>query len=150
MNNIKKITHATFKCGNFYEEMVFFYNKTLGLELLFVLNYSDEGLIERMGQKGLFKPGDPWITYIKIKDREFIELFNHHYEEQYAYGDYSFSCLHFSVKSLPEAIKDLVGKGAALYSDDACTVNLDGTGSPDCFYIKDPKNNVIKFSEEVI
>ena len=75
--HINLLSHCTF-CCNDYPKMVKFYEEVMGLEKLFTINF-EQDIIDGYLEKGYpleAKPGDEWISYMKIAPKEFIELFN--------------------------------------------------------------------------
>lgn len=98
-DNVIGITHCSFYCND-YEKMVAFYRDTLGLEQLFTLRHPD---------------GNPWLTYLKVAERQFVELFNIRYVGDNRREAFSFSHLAILVEDLAEAARTLEHKGIMLY-----------------------------------
>lgn len=99
MNNlITGITHCSFFCHD-YEKMLSFYRDTLELEQLFTLRNPD---------------GTPWLAYLKVTDRQYIELFNEDYAGDNEWGKYSFSHVSLIVEDMFEATRTLERKGVLI------------------------------------
>lgn len=141
--HIRKITHVTIKSKRF-SEAVEFYENVLELDKKFTLDY-DEGLVERMEQTGFVQAGDPWISYFKISDREFIELFNQNYKDEDHIGDYSYAYVTFKVGDLKKTAETIAGKGVELYKDEFGTEAINAEAVSGYFFVKDPDENAIMY-----
>ena len=97
-NTIMGITHCSFYCKD-YEKMVSFYRDTLELEQIFTLRNPD---------------GTPWLTYLKVTDRQYIELFTDTYEGDNDWNTYSFTHLSLIVEDMLEATRALERKGVMI------------------------------------
>lgn len=97
-NYIGGITHCSFYCND-YEKMLHFYRNILELPAIFTLRNED---------------GTPWLTYLKVAERQFIELFNDHYEPSAKWGEYSFSHMSLLVADIFEAVRTLEAKGVLI------------------------------------
>lgn len=92
------LTHCSFFCKDF-KKMVSFYCDTLELERIFTLRHPD---------------GTPWLTYLKVTDRQFIELFSDSYEGDNTFGDNSFSHLSLIVEDMYATTRALERKGVLI------------------------------------
>ena len=90
-NYIVGITHCSFYCND-YEKMLHFYRDTLEIPAIFTLRNED---------------GTPWLTYLKVAQRQFIELFNDRYAPSAKWGEYSFSHVSLLVSDIFEAVRTL-------------------------------------------
>jgi lactoylglutathione lyase len=97
-NTITGITHCSFYCKDF-EKMVSFYRDTLELEQLFTLRHPD---------------GNPWLTYLKVTDRQFIELFSDAYTGDNKWGETGFTHVSLIVEDMFEATRTLERKGVMI------------------------------------
>ena len=72
-NYIKRLTHCTFTCKD-YPKMVDFYENVMGLEKLFTIDY-EQDIIDGYVAQGYplkAKPGDEWITYLKLPPKNLL------------------------------------------------------------------------------
>ena len=156
MENIKGITHVTFACRR-YEEMKDFYTHVLNMEIAFILPYTSK-YIEVYGNEGFdtwaMKPGDEWITYIRLAPRQFIELYNAPYHGDNDTQNEGFACFSLEVEDIVEAARELEAKGQTLYNGPSWmrdpytggypeTPVLDGEGAYS-FFLTDPEGNQIR------
>ena len=92
---IHGITHCSFFCNDF-EKMVSFYRDTLELPAVFTLRNED---------------GTPWLTYLKVSDRQFVELFNTKYTGDNKWGTFSMGHFSLLVKDIYAAVSRAGGEG---------------------------------------
>ncbi|HIR94219.1 MAG TPA: VOC family protein [Candidatus Egerieimonas intestinavium] len=153
--SIVRLTHCTFTCKD-YPKMVDFYENTMGLEKLFTINY-EQDIIDGYISQGYplkAKPGDEWITYLKIAPREFIELFNCPYAGDNDTMNQEFHHVCLVVKDIHEAAKELEDKGVTLWHGPKWLGNpftrpYAQEGEPGqcgslAFYVQDPEGNEIE------
>lgn len=149
-NHVTGLTHITFKCNDF-KKMCAFYRDTMEMEELFTIPYS-EAMAKKVGADGI-KAGDPWLTYFKIADRQFVELFNEPYDAKTHIPEYSF--MHFSVlvSDIVEAARHFESKGLTLWAGpkhaknpyrEPYPGNKPGKCGSYAFYIQDPEGNEIE------
>ena len=154
--HIKGLTHASFFCNtpDQFREMTAFYSEKLGFPLQFTLPY-DEGVIQYYQSVGFpmnAKPGDVWIAYYKVCDRQFMELFNMggNFGEEH-----SAKHVCFIVEDLKVAAKELVEKDVEVWKlpkDYGVPYDLEqedipgACGSYVCF-IQDPAGNDIELMQ---
>ena len=103
-NNIVGITHCSFYCKDF-EKMLSFYRDTLELEQIFTLRYED---------------GTPWLAYLKVTDRQYVELFTDKYEGDNRFGTYSFTHMSLIVDDMYAATRALERKGVLITRGPRC------------------------------
>lgn len=155
---ITKLTHCTF-CCNDYPKMVQFYQETLGLEKLFTINF-EQDIIDGYLKQGYpleAKPGDEWITYMKVAPKEFIELFNVPYDGKNDTKNQEFHHVCLMVEDIFAAAKELEDKGLKLWHgpewmEDPFTKPYAQEGAVgQCgsygFYIQDPEGNQIEMMQ---
>lgn len=97
-NTLRGITHCSFYCND-YEKMLHFYRDVLEIPAIFTLRNED---------------GSVWLTYLKVAERQFIELFNEPYEARDKWGEYSFTHLSLMVEDIFEAVRTLESKGVLI------------------------------------
>lgn len=97
-NLINGVTHCSFFCKDF-DKMVHFYRDILELPAVFTLRNED---------------GTPWLTYFKVSDRQFIELFNTKYTGDNKWGASSMGHYSLLVKDIYAAVATLEGKGVLI------------------------------------
>lgn len=97
-NHIMGITHCSFYCKDF-EKMLSFYRDTLELEQLFTLRNPD---------------GSPWLAYLKVTDRQYIELFTDTYDGDNDWRTFSFTHISLIVEDMFEATRALERKGVLI------------------------------------
>ena len=97
-NYIRGITHCSFYCNDF-EKMLHFYRDILEIPAIFTLRNED---------------GSVWLTYLKVSERQFIELFNDSYAPEHKWGEYSFSHVSLLVEDIFEAVRTLESKGVLI------------------------------------
>lgn len=156
-NYITRLTHCTFCCKD-YAKMVEFYEEILGLEKMFTINFEQDiidGYIEK-GYPLTAKPGDEWITYMKVAPKEFIELFHVPYHGENDTKNQEFHHVCLIVEDIAEAAADLRNKGLRLWRgpiwmNDEITGPYDGSEIGQCgskgFYIQDPEGNEIELMQ---
>lgn len=152
---ITNIGHITFQLKN-EAEMTRFYTEILGMKPLFTLTVSDlaESLKKQYGEsaveplKPLLEAGVevPWIDYLKLSDRQYLEFFHN---LGMSYGEmgnreeyYGFKKVNYEVDDI-QAMRDrLINAGVALKEDVHTTVD----GSRE-MAVLDPDGNEIQFTE---
>jgi lactoylglutathione lyase len=94
---IKGIAHTAYLVSNMTRSIAF-YDQAFGFKKAFELNHPD---------------GSPWIVYLKVNDRQFIELFHGDQPfEQHAHQSYQHLCLE--VTDIKAFVKHLSTKHIAL------------------------------------
>lgn len=156
-NYITKLTHCTFCCKD-YPVMVKFYEEVLGLKKIFTIDF-EQDIIDSYKKQGYpleAKPGDEWISYMKVAEKEFIELFNVPYEGENETKNQEFHHVCLLVEDVVEAAADLRTKGQRLWRGpiwlnneiigeyDGCEVGQCGSKA---FYIQDPEGNEIEIMQ---
>lgn len=155
---IKRITHCTFTCND-YPKMVDFYENILGLEKLFTIDY-EQDIIDDYIERGYpikAKPGDEWITYLKVASKEFIELFNCPYIGENNTKNQEFHHVCLVVENIYEAAKELEDKGLTLWKGPSWLGNkYEGSYREEgeagqcgslTFYVQDPEGNEIEIMQ---
>jgi lactoylglutathione lyase len=123
---IKSIGHAAFNCYQF-EKTLDFYTRILGFEEMFNL-YDDAGEI--------------WITYLRVSDEVFIELFPKTGEKPANSGSYSHLCLE--VEDIEVTAKTVAERGAILDGGGKINTGKDGNLQ---VWTTDPEGNRIEFMQ---
>ncbi len=152
-NHIKKLTHVTLKCNDF-EKMCDFYKNVMCFEEAFSIPF-DAAQAERHADDGV-KEGDTWLTYFKIADTEFVELFNIKHGTEHPIPQASF--MHFSVlvEDIKEAARHFESKGVQLWAGpkyvnhpylEPYPANKKGQCGSYAFYIQDPEGNEIEIMQ---
>lgn len=155
-DNITRLTHCTFTCHD-YAAMKRFYGEVLGLKEIFNLPYTEEGLqgFVRGGFESTSKPGDEWLSYFKVSEKEFIELFSIHYVGENETQNTGFHHVCLEVEDIEEAAKELADKGYTLYNgpsyegkpySNGYQKELDAAGNYS-FFVQDPEGNEIELAE---
>ena len=155
---LKKLTHCTFSCNDYWA-MEKFYTETLELETIFTLDF-DQRELDRYREEGFVldrKPGDRWISYIKITPLEFIELYNVPYHGTNDPKNQEFHHVTLLVEDIFEAAKTLEGKGVQLYKGphwmnqpytkpyaEAAEKELCGSYA---FFVADPEGNDVELMQ---
>ena len=121
---IKTIGHAAFDCFQF-EKTLDFYTRVLGFDEMFNL-YNDEGAL--------------WITYLRVSDEAYIELFPKKGEMPPRSGSYSHLCLE--VADIEITAREVVERGWTL--DGEIKTGKDGNRQ---VWTKDPEGNRIEFMQ---
>lgn len=157
-DNFSRITHCTFTTKD-YDRMQKFYGETLGLKKLFKIDY-DERTINNFRAKGYcgdMKVGEEWLSYYKVVEKEFIELFSVPYCGENDTSDQGFHHVCLLVEDVREAARDLREKGVELLKGPAFTrcprpeaysgkdLTDDGFKS---FFIQDPEGNNIEIMQD--
>ena len=151
-DNIVRLTHCTFTCKD-YAAMKHFYGEVLGLKELFHLPYTKENIqgFLRSGFDCPFQPGDEWLSYFKVSEKEFIELFSTQYVGENEVENQGFHHVCLVVEDLEEAAQDLQAKGCVLLdaAGDPYTGRGDAPDAAGCwsFFLRDPEGNSIEISE---
>ena len=135
-----------------------FYGETLGLKKLFCIPHT-AGSMQRMknrGYRGEYQPGDEWISYFKVAEKEFIELFNTAYDGENDPDERAFHHVCLVVADIVAAARELETKGLTLWRGigdhrgpltapfDGSEVGEDGSLS---FFIHDPEGNEIELMQ---
>ncbi|PQV64408.1 lactoylglutathione lyase [Abditibacterium utsteinense] len=123
---IKSIGHAAFDCYD-YEKTLDFYTRILGFEPMFDLPNDD---------------GELWITYLRVSDEIFIELFPKSGERPAKSGSYSHLCLE--VDDIEITAKTVTERGATLDNGGKINTGKDGNLQ---VWTKDPEGNRIEFMQ---
>lgn len=155
---INRLSHCTF-CCNDYPKMVKFYEEVMGLEKLFTINF-EQDIIDGYLEKGYpleAKPGDEWISYMKIAPKEFIELFNVPYIGRNDTKNQEFHHVCLLVEDIFQAAKELEDKGLTLWHgpewmEEPFTKPFAEEGTfGQCnsygFYVQDPEGNEIEIMQ---
>lgn len=95
---INGITHCSFYCNDF-EKMLHFYRDIMEIPAIFTLRNEDS---------------TPWLTYLKVSDKQFIELFNDRYAGDNDWRKISFSHVSLLVDDIFEAVRTLEAKGVLI------------------------------------
>lgn len=159
---ITNIGHTSFNAKNM-DEMLKFYCEVLGMQKLFTLTMGDlaASILERMGGKvpperaqmteNFMKMKDvPWITYLKMSDRQYIELFHdmptksgNPKKEIADRSDYlGYRKVNFEVDDIEALSKRLKEHGTEILEDVHQT--LEGAKE---LHVKDPDGNDVMFME---
>lgn len=123
---IKSIGHAAFDCYEF-EKTLDFYTRVLGFEPMFNLHHENDEL---------------WITYLRVSDETFIELFPKSGERPAQSGTYSHLCLE--VDDIEITAKTVTERGAVLSGDGTIKTGKDGNLQ---VWTSDPEGNRIEFMQ---
>ena len=154
--HITGLSHASFFCNTpqQFREMLDFYTDKLGFAPQFTLSFDENiiGVYRSMGYTVSAQPGDVWIAYLKVAERQFVELFN--MGGVFGAG-HSFKHVCYLVDDLKQAAAELLEKGVCVreklgpsgkpyelgreYEPGAC-------GSYICF-IQDPAGNEIELMQ---
>ena len=155
--NLNGITHIAFACKD-YPAMLKFYGETLGLTKLFTMNFNDE-IIQRFRTAGFVcesQNGDEYVSYFKVKEKQFIELFNIKYCGDNDVENQGFHHFCLIVEDITEAAKELQAKGISLWRGprhmnnpitNPYTMIKQGRDGTFTFYIQDPEGNEIEFMQ---
>lgn len=152
---VTNIGHITFQLKN-EAEMVRFYTEIIGMKPLFTLTVSDlaeslkaqygDGAVEQL--KPLLESGVevPWIQYLKLSDRQYLEFF-HNLGMQYTQMEnreeyYGFRKVSYEVDNVESMRQRLLDAGIPLKEDIHMTIN----GSKE-LTVLDPDGNEIQFTE---
>ena len=155
---VKRLSHVTFCCKN-YPEVVKFYTEVLGLPKAFTLPFT-QNIIDGYTEKGYpiqAKPGDEWITYIRIASREFVELFNVPYRGENDTKNQEFHHFCLIVDDIFAAAAELEEKGVRLwhgprwqgedFKKPFAEEAVPGQCGSYAFFIQDPEGNEIEFMQ---
>ena len=155
---ITGITHCTFTCKD-YPAMEKFYGETLGLQKLFKIDFDQPTLdhFHENGYKDLkAEVGDEWLSYYKVAEKQFVELFNVPYNGENNTEDEGFHHFCLMVEDIVEAAHDLEGKGVTLWHgpkwmNNPYTEPFRGDEPGQCgslaFYVQDPEGNEIEIMQ---
>lgn len=135
------ITHCSFKCKDF-EKMLHFYRDVLEIPAIFTLRNEDS---------------TPWLTYLKVSDKQFIELFNESYENDNDWEKQSYAHLSLLVEDIFEAVATLEAKGVLITKGPKvhgkflrvpyiCD-NAPGACGSLTAWVQDPEGNEIEFMQ---
>ena len=150
---ISNIGHITFQMKH-EAEMLRFYSEILGMRPLFTLTASDlaDTIRAQGGQveeplKSIVRqnPQAPWIQYMKLSDRQYLELF-HSLGGQYTDAEhreefYGFQKVNYETADLEGLRQRLVNAGIPLKED----IHTTADGSRE-FAVLDPDGNEIQFT----
>ncbi len=129
---ITNIAHTAFYMKN-ADEMLHFYADILGMERKFVINKKDD-------------PTKPWLEYLRLADRQYIEFFYDLYGPKKMFdnkdGYYGYKKLNFEVDDIKK-IKDILVKAGVEISKDIHRV-VDGALE---IVVHDPDGNEVQFTE---
>ncbi len=149
--NIKELGHLAFRCRDLNASAAF-YRDVLGFNQKFALYYGDwiEHLRKLPGNEGFIaelmpRYNDPWIVYMQISERVFIELFDPQGADQNCVPDgrsLNYQHLALVVEDIHAAREELVSKGVAI--DTEPTFGMEGTWQ---MWIHDPDGNKIEFMQ---
>ena len=162
-NVIDMMAHFTWCCKD-YPAMKKFYGETLGLKTQFVIPITDIEIngFKEMGYPVTAKPGDDWITYFKVADRQYIELFNIPYEGDNDTSKQAMAHVCLMVDDIGEAATELEKRGVKLwlgpsYENHPSPIPFDASAVAMCgsksFFITDPEGNeieIMQFTEQSI
>lgn len=157
---IKNIGHVSFN-GRNMEEMLHFYRDIVGMEVLFTSTYSDlyNSMKRRLGGtppeeierrlKNVQAMGSqPWVTYLKLADRQYLELFHpapdgsskKELDDRRDY--YGYMKLNYEVDDIQEIRRRMVAEGIPLNTD----VHMTADGSFE-IAVHDPDGNEVQFTQ---
>lgn len=152
---VTNIGHITFQLKN-EAEMVRFYTEIIGMKPLFTLTVSDlaeslraqygDGAVEQL--KPLLESGVevPWIQYLKLSDRQYLEFFYNLGMQYTPMGNreeyYGFRKVCYEVDDIETMRQRLLEAGIALKEDIHMTID----GSKE-LAVLDPDGNEIQFTE---
>lgn len=138
---IHGIAQCSFLCNDF-EKMVHFYRDVLELPLAFMLRNED---------------GTPWKAYIKVSDRQFIELIDKKYDGENKWGTFSMGHYSLLVKDIFAAVKTLEAKGVLITDGPSankryfrvpyCTVAQPACCGSMTAWVQDPEGNEIELMQ---
>ncbi|MGN1016810.1 MAG: VOC family protein [Faecousia sp.] len=151
---ISNIGHITFQMKH-EAEMLRFYSEILGMRPLFTLTASDlaDTIRAQGGQveeplKSIVQrdPQAPWIQYMKLSDRQYLELF-HGLGGQYADAEnreefYGYQKVNYETADLEGLRQRLADAGIPLKED----IHTTADGSRE-FAVLDPDGNEIQFTQ---
>ena len=148
---IKELGHLAFKCRDL-KKSVAFYRDVLGFTPKFSLYYGDRvdclrktGGNEEEIAKFLPKYHEPWIVYMQISQRQFIELFDPEGADQNCVPNWqslNYQHLALVVEDIHGAREELSAKGIAI--DKEPSFGMEGTWQ---MWIHDPDGNKIEFMQ---
>ena len=121
---IKTIGHVALDCYN-YDQTLDFYTRVLGFEKMFDL-HGDAGQV--------------WLTYLRVSDENFIEIYPKSGEKPENRGSFSHLCLE--VADIEITLKEMENHGIAI--DSGPSTGKDGNRQA---WIKDPEGNRIEFMQ---
>lgn len=152
---VTNIGHITFQLKN-EREMVRFYSEVLGMKPLFTLTVSNlaESLKAQYGEQAVEPlkdllnnaPETPWIQYMKLSDRQYLEFFHN---LGMTYGEienrdeyYGFKKVNYEVDDINELHSKIIEAGVEIKEG----VHTTADGSKE-FTVLDPDGNEIQFTE---
>lgn len=150
---VANIGHITFQMKD-PEKMIRFYAETLGMQPLFTLTVSDlAATIRAQGGDAEYlrpvleaEPEKPWIQYMKLSERQYLELFYELGGPLRGLGDrkdlYGFQKVNYEVESVEDMRGRLLAAGAVIKTD----VHVTADGSRELAAL-DPDGNEIQFTE---
>lgn len=125
---IKSIGHAAFNCYQ-YEKTLDFYTRVLGFEPMFEMHN---------------EAGELWITYLRVSDEVFIELFPKSGEKPTSVPGGSYSHLCLEVDDIGLTAKIVAERGAVLDNSGQIRTGKDGNLQ---VWTTDPEGNRIEFMQ---
>lgn len=155
---IMNISHVALNVRNM-KPVLDFYCDGLGMKKQFTLYYGDllEYALKQAGEKELSEKEKkkiemmklikdrPWLVYLKLQDRQFIELF-YSYEEKEEItsrdGYYGYQKVGYEVKNIEDYYRKLLDKGIVMEQPLAQSADYSME-----FVVKDPEGNRIHFIE---
>ncbi len=142
---ITGLAHLSLQMKN-TEKMLHFYRDILGMQELFTLTSHDFAAMSSEAASLREKPEIPWITYMKLADRRYIELF---YDMGTGYRtiadrkeNYGFMKYNLEVSSIQEIHDRLTGAGVEIR--EGIHPTLDGALE---IVVLDPDGNEVQFTE---
>lgn len=114
---LDRITHCTFTCKD-YAAMKKFYGETLGMKELFTIDYTQDiidGFMESGYDCSGIHVGEEWLSYFKVTEKEFIELFSVPYQGKNDTENTGFHHVCFLTDDIVGAARDLEAKGVELF-----------------------------------
>lgn len=148
---IKELGHLAFKCRDL-QASVAFYRDVLGFTEKFRLTYGDmaEDLRKNGGATAriealLPRYHEPWIIYMQVTERLFIELFDPEGATESCVPDWktlNYQHLALIVEDIRAAREELTAKGVSI--DIEPSLGMDGTWQ---MWSHDPDGNKIEFMQ---
>ena len=143
-----------------YEATMDFYNKGLGFEEVFT--FKKEKLYKMLEEAGNTVPDksdadDIWLTYLRIKNEQYLELFPVPREEVSQFNDQSFFHFSLQVDDINAAVAELRKRGINVYSLHIDAINdnpasekfvpIKALCNSYIAWLKDPDGNLIELME---
>jgi predicted dehydrogenase/catechol 2,3-dioxygenase-like lactoylglutathione lyase family enzyme len=145
---VRNIGHVSYNAKDM-EAMLHFYCDVLGMEKLFTLTLGDLAAIIKepsFTAKLLEKKDDPWIVYLKLAERQYVELFydfgpaKKSFESRRDY--YGYMKMNFEVDDIKALRERLTSAGVSVKEDIHPT--LDGAEE---VAVLDPDGNEVQFTQ---